>query len=119
MVSKECHKFLNVFSKEAFDTLLPHSKYNHQIRLLEGYRNHGNSPLNKMSKPKLQFMKKFLKEHLKKSFIWDEQLLYSTTFQSVVKDSSICSYIVLKYKDRKRKKKISKIRISFVSIGKY
>ena len=29
VVSKEYHKFLNIFSKEAFDTLLSHSKYNH------------------------------------------------------------------------------------------
>ena len=69
MILKEYHKFLDVFSKEASDTLLPHLKYNHQIRLLEGYKNHGNSPLSKMSEPKLQFVKKFLEEHLKKGFI--------------------------------------------------
>ena len=28
-----------------------------------------------------------------------------TIFQSMVKDSSICSYVVPKYKDRKRKRK--------------
>ena len=69
VVPEKYHKFLNVFSKEALDTLLPHLKYNHQIRLLEGYRNHGHSPLSKMSEQKLQFVKKFLKEHLKKGFI--------------------------------------------------
>ena len=29
MMLKEYHKFLDVFLKEASDTLLPHSKYNH------------------------------------------------------------------------------------------
>ena len=29
MVSEEYHKFLDVFSKKASDTLLPHSKYDH------------------------------------------------------------------------------------------
>ena len=32
VVPKEYHKFLNVFSKETSDTLLSHSKYDHQIR---------------------------------------------------------------------------------------
>ena len=69
MVPKEYHEFLDVFSKEASDMLLPHSKYNHQIRLLEGYRDQGNSLLSKMSESKLQLVKKFLEEHLKKGFI--------------------------------------------------
>ena len=29
VISEEYHEFLNVFSKEASDTLSPHSKYNH------------------------------------------------------------------------------------------
>ena len=53
VIPKEYHKFLDVFSKEASDTLSPHSKYNHQIHLLEGYKDHGYSPLSKMSEPKL------------------------------------------------------------------
>ena len=69
VVSEEYHKFLDVFSKEASDTLSEHSKYDHRIRFLEGYKNHGNSLLQAMSKPKLQFMKKFVEEHLKKGFI--------------------------------------------------
>ena len=69
MVSEEYHEFLDIFSKEVLDTLLPYSKYDHQIHLLERYRDHGHSPLSKMLKPKLQFVKKFLKEHLKKRFI--------------------------------------------------
>ena len=69
VVPEEYHKFLDVFSKEALDILLPHSKYDHQICLLEEYRDHGHSLLSKMSEPKLQFVKKFLEEHLKKEFI--------------------------------------------------
>ena len=29
VVPKEYHKFLDIFSKEALDILLPHSKYDH------------------------------------------------------------------------------------------
>ena len=35
MVLEKYHKFFDVFSKEASDTLSPHSKYDHQIRLLK------------------------------------------------------------------------------------
>ena len=69
VVLKEYHEFLDVFSKEASDTLSEHSKYDHKIWFLEGYKNHGNSPLRAMSEPKLQFMKKFVEVHLKKGFI--------------------------------------------------
>ena len=69
VVPEEYHKFLNIFSKEASDTLSEHSKYDHRIRFLESYKDHGNSPLWAMSKPKLQFVKKFVEEHLKKGFI--------------------------------------------------
>ena len=85
VVPKEYHKFLDVFSKEAFDTLLPHSKYNHQIHLLESYRDHGNSPFSKMSEPKLQFVKKFLKEYLKKGFIKASSAPCSSQIMLVVK----------------------------------
>ena len=69
IVPEEYHKFLDIFSKKASDTLSPHSKYDHQIRLLEGYKDHGHSPFSKMLELKLQFVKKFLKEYLKKGFI--------------------------------------------------
>ena len=45
VILEEYHKFLDVFSKEASDTLSEHSKYDHRIRFLEGYKNYGNSPL--------------------------------------------------------------------------
>ena len=69
VVPEEYHEFFNIFLKEALDTLSPHLKYDHQIHLLEGYKDYDNSPLSKMSESKLQFVKKFLEEHLKKRFI--------------------------------------------------
>ena len=69
VVLKEYHEFLDVFLKKTSDTLSPHSKYDYQICLVKSYKNHGNSPFNKMSEPKLQFVKKFLEKHLKKGFI--------------------------------------------------
>ena len=69
VVLEEYHKFLDVFSKEASDTLSEHPKYDHRIRFLESYKDHGNSLLRAMSEPKLQFVKKFMEEHLKKGFI--------------------------------------------------
>ena len=45
MVPEEYYKFLNIFSKEVSDTLSEHSKYDHRIRFLEGYNDHGNSLL--------------------------------------------------------------------------
>ena len=53
MVPEEYHKFLDVFSKEALDTLSEHSKYDHRIQFLKGYKNHSNSPLQAMSELKL------------------------------------------------------------------
>ena len=58
VVSKKYYEFLDIFSKKASDTLLPHSKYNHQICLLEEYRrDYSHSLFSKMSEPKLQFVK--------------------------------------------------------------
>ena len=85
MVSKEYHEFFNIFSKEAFDTLSPHLRYNHQICLLKGYRDHGNSSFSKMFEPKLQFVKKFLEEHLKKGFIKASSALCSSWIILVAK----------------------------------
>ena len=69
VILKKYHKFLDVFLKKASDTLSKHSKYDHRIRFLESYKDHGNSLLRAMSEPKLQFVKKFMEEHLKKEFI--------------------------------------------------
>ena len=66
----ECyHDFLNVFSKEDSDKILLHSKYDHNIKLLQNGKDHGQATLCNMLKPQLQLVKKFLEEHLKQSFI--------------------------------------------------
>ena len=85
VVPKEFHKFVDVFLKEALDTLSSHSKYDHQIHLLEEYKDHGHSPLSKMLEPKLQFMKKFLEEHLKKGFIKASSALCSSRIMLAAK----------------------------------
>ena len=69
VIPQEYHKFFDVFPKEVLDTLLPYSKYNHQIHLLKEYKDYGHNFFSKMSEQKLQFVKKFLEKHLKKGFI--------------------------------------------------
>ena len=41
VVSEKYHDFLNVFSKEALDTVTEHCKYDHRIRPLKGHKNLG------------------------------------------------------------------------------
>ena len=71
VVSAEYHDFLDVFSKDISDTLRPYGKYNHRIELLKDKNlgGLGHSALRGMSIPQLEFVKKFLEEHLKKRFI--------------------------------------------------
>lgn len=65
----ECyHEFLDVFSKEASNTVSAHSKHDHVIRLLSE-KDHGQAALRAMPKEKLVFVKKFLEDNLKKGFI--------------------------------------------------
>ena len=69
-VVPECHhKFLDVFLKKASDIVSPHSKYDHKIKLVNRGKDHGQAALHGMSKPQLEFVKKFLEENFKKSFI--------------------------------------------------
>ena len=58
-----------MFLKEASDKILSHSKYDHKIKLLENGKDYSHAALQGMSKPQFKCVKKFLKEHLKKSFI--------------------------------------------------
>lgn len=76
MVLKEYHNFLDVFSKKISDIMTKYSKYNHRIRLLEGYKNFGHSALRKILQKQLKFVKKFLKNNLKKGFIKASSLFY-------------------------------------------
>ena len=65
------HDFLDVFSKDISDTLRPYGKYDHKIELLKDkdLSNLNYNALRGISTPQLKFVKKFLEEHLKKSFI--------------------------------------------------
>ena len=67
----EYHDFLNVFSKDISDTLRPYGKYDDRIELLKDkdLSDLGHSAFREMSVPQLEFVKKFLEEHLKKRFI--------------------------------------------------
>ena len=71
VVPAEYHDFFDVFSKEISDTLRPHRKYDHRIELLKDKNlgDLGHSALRGLSVPQLEFVKKFLEEHLKKGFI--------------------------------------------------
>ena len=65
----ECyHKFLNIFLKEASNIVSAHLKHDHVIRLLSE-KDHGQAALRFMSNEKLVFVKRFLENNLKKSFI--------------------------------------------------
>ena len=71
VVPEEYHDLLDVFSKDISDTLRLYGKYDHKIELLKDKElsNLGHSALRGMSTPQLEFVKKFLEEHLKKGFI--------------------------------------------------
>ena len=71
VVPPKYHDFLDVFSKQASDKLRPYDKYDHKIKLLKDAKlsDLGHSALRGMSVPQLEFVKKFLEEHLKKEFI--------------------------------------------------
>ena len=85
VVPEDYHKFLDIFLKEALDTLSEHSKYDHRIQFLEGYKNHGNSLLHAMFELKLQFVRKFLEENLKKRFIKASSAPYLSPIMLAVK----------------------------------
>ena len=87
VILEEYHKFLDVFSKKTSDTLFEHSKYNYRIRFLEGYKDYGNSLFQAIFEPKLQFVKKFLEENLKKEFIKASNALCLSPIMLAVKPS--------------------------------
>jgi hypothetical protein len=65
----ECyHDYLNVFLKEASDTLLPAQPYNHKIELITESST-GYCLLYKMSLEELEAAKQYIQENLDKGFI--------------------------------------------------
>jgi hypothetical protein len=76
----EYHDFLNVFFKEIADILSSHREHDHRIELEKDHESdHEYASLYNLSEEELQLVKKYLKEHLNKSFI----------------ESSIASYVSL------------------------
>ena len=84
------HDFLNVFDKEKTTQLLLHRSYDHKIELKEESQL-SRSQLYSMLSHKLQKIKEYLKENLKKKFI----TLSKASFASLIlfiekKDDSFC-----------------------------
>ena len=87
------HNFLNVFNKEKITQLSLHQSYNHKIELKEENQS-SRSQLYFMSSYKLQKIKEYLEENLKKKFI----ILSKASFASSIlfikkKDDSFCFYM--------------------------
>ena len=83
-VSECYHNFLDVFSKKTFNTMSAHLKHNHMIKLLSE-KNHGQTAIRPISNKKLVFVKKFLKDNLKKDFIESSSILCSLPIILAVK----------------------------------
>jgi hypothetical protein len=66
----EYHDFLNVFFKKKADILSFHRKHDHRIKLEKDHEfDHEYALLYNLSEEELLLIKKYLKEHLNKSFI--------------------------------------------------
>jgi hypothetical protein len=79
VISSEYHDFLNVFFKEKIDILLSHKKHDHRIKLEKDHESdHEYASLYNLSKEKLLLIKKYLKEHLNKSFIESNTAFYAS-----------------------------------------
>ena len=68
IVSEEYHNLLDVFFKKDSDMLPPNRKYDHKI-ILEEQQKLGHTLLYKMSRQKLDIVKRYLDSHLAKGFI--------------------------------------------------
>jgi len=84
------HDFLDIFNKEKTTQLLLHRSYDHKIEL-EDESQSSKSQLYLMSSYKLQKIKKYLKENLKKKFITFSKALFASSILFVKKkDDSLC-----------------------------
>jgi hypothetical protein len=79
VISSEYHYFLNVFSKKKTNILSSHKKHDHRIKFEKDYEfDHEYASLYNLSKEELQLMKKYLNEHLNKSFIESSTAFYAS-----------------------------------------
>jgi hypothetical protein len=75
----EYHDFLNVFFKEKADILSSHRKHDHRIKLEKDHEfDNEYASLYNLSKEELLLIKKYLKEHLNKSFIESSTASYAS-----------------------------------------
>ena len=73
------YDFLDVFDKAKADILPPHRPYDHKLEFTqEGYQNLPKSRLYPISGYKLQKVKEYLEEHLKKGFIVPSQAPFAS-----------------------------------------
>jgi hypothetical protein len=80
VVSFEYHDFLDVFFKEKIDILSSHRKHDHRIKLEKDQESdHEYASLYNLSEDELLLMKKYLKEHLNKSFIESSIASYASS----------------------------------------
>ncbi len=84
------HDFLNVFDKEKTTQLFLHQSYDHKIEL-EDKSQSSKSRLYFMLSHKLQKIKKYLKENLKKKFITLSKAFFTSLILFIKKkDDSLC-----------------------------
>ncbi len=84
------HNFLNVFDREKTMQLLSHRSYDHKIEL-ESENQFSRSRLYLMSSYKLQKIKEYLEENLKKKFITLSKASFASSILFVEKkDDSLC-----------------------------
>jgi len=84
------HDFLNVFNREKTTQLSLHRSYDHKIEL-EDESQSSRSQLYFMSSHKLQKIKKYLEENLKKKFITFSKAFFASSILFVEKkDDSLC-----------------------------
>jgi hypothetical protein len=79
IVSSEYHDFLDVFFKEKTNILSSHRKHDHRIKLKKNHKSdHEYASLYNLSKEELLLVKRYLKEHLNKSFIESSTASYAS-----------------------------------------
>jgi hypothetical protein len=80
VMSSKYHDFLNVFFKKKADILSSHRKHDHRIELEKDHEsNHEYASLYNLSEEELLLIKKYLKEHLNKSFIESNTASYTSS----------------------------------------
>jgi hypothetical protein len=79
IISFEYHDFLSVFFKKKVDVLSSHKKHDHRIKLEKDHEfDHEYASLYNFSKEDLLLVKKYLKEHLNRSFIESSIAFYAS-----------------------------------------